>query len=113
MIQITEDIALNDGELDERFVRAIGSAGQNPRKEATAVELRLDVGASSLPVDVKDRLIDLAGRLVTSGGVLVITSRAYRAQADNRDAARTRLMALLRRAARPPKRRRPTRPARA
>jgi len=112
MLQVTEDIALNDGEVDERFVRAIGSAGQNARREATAVELRLNVRASSLPREAKDRLLELAGRAVTSDGILTIVSRAHRSQADNRKTARVRLLALLRRAVKPPKMRRVTSPRR-
>jgi ribosome-associated protein len=113
MIRITEDTALDDREVEERFVRAIGPGGQNARKEATAVELRLDIGASSLPADVKERLISLAGRRVTTGGVLVVVSRAYRSQAENRDAAHARFVALLQRAAASPTTRRATKPRRA
>ena len=74
------------------------------------MELRLDVPAAPLPEDVKARLIALAGRRISSDGVLLIDSREHRTQVQNRDAARRRLAALLRQAARPPKRRRPTRP---
>ncbi len=110
MIRISKDVAIEDGEIKERFVRASGPGGQNLRKEATAVELTMDIGASSLPPDVKGRLITLAGRGVTSRGVLVVVSRAHRSQARNRDAARARFLALLQRAATPPKKRTPTRP---
>jgi ribosome-associated protein len=110
MIRVNEAISLEDREIQERFVRASGPGGQNVRKEATAVELRIDVPTSSLPPEVKDRLYALAGRHVTTDGVLVVVSRAHRSQAENRDAARTRLLALLRRAATPPKPRTPTRP---
>ena len=110
MIRVTEVIMLDDREIEERFVRASGPGGQNVNKEATAVELRFDIRASSLPPDVKDRLTALAGRGVTTDGVLVVVSRVHRSQTRNRDAARGRLVALLRRAARPPKKRRPTKP---
>jgi ribosome-associated protein len=90
----------------------MGPGGQNARNEATAVELRLDIGASSLVPDMKQRLMALAGRAVNADGVLVVVSRAYRSQTDNREAARGRLIALLQRAATPPKTRRPTRPRR-
>jgi ribosome-associated protein len=113
MLRVTDSITLDDRQVEERFVRAIGPGGQNPRKEATAVELRLDIAASSLPSDVKDRLRVLAGRAVTTEGVLVIVSRAQRSQAENRQAAHGRLIGLLQRAAKSPKKRRPTRPRKA
>jgi ribosome-associated protein len=110
MIRITEAIVLGDREVEERFVRASGPGGQNVNKVSTAVELRFDVRASSLPPDVKERLIALAGNRMTSNGVLLIDSREHRTQAQNRDAARARLVALVQHATRRPKTRRPTRP---
>jgi ribosome-associated protein len=112
MILVSDDIALPNRDVKERFVRSYGAGGQNPRKEATAVALRFDIGASSLPSDVKDRLIALAGRHVTSNGVLMLVSRASRSQAQNRATAHARLVALLRRAAGVPKERRPMPPDR-
>jgi len=113
MIRITDTIAIEERELDERFVRASGPGGQNVNKVATAVELRFDVGASSLPADVKHRLIALAGSRLTADGVLLIDSREHRTQAQNREAGRARLVALLQHAAKRPKVRRPTKPKRA
>jgi len=113
MIRITDTVALNHREIKERFVRASGPRGQNLNKEATAVELRVDIGASSLPPEVKERLTALAGRHVTTGGVLVIVSRALRSQVQNREAARARLVTLLKRAAKPAPRRKGTTPGRA
>ena len=93
------NIVVEDRELRERFVRAIGPDGQNPRKKATAVELRFDVDASSLPPDVKARLMTIAGRHVTKDHVLVIVSRRFRSQVRNREAAHHQFVDLLRRAA--------------
>lgn len=110
MLQVTPDIAIPDESLQERFVRASGPGGQNVNKVATAVELRFDIPASALPVDVKARLMALAGSRLTADGVLVIDSREHRTQAQNREAARERLAELVRQAAVRPKRRRRTRP---
>ena len=113
MLHVTPEIAIPERELDERFVRASGPGGQNVNKVSTAVELRFDVAASQLPDEVKTRLGALAGRRLSAEGVLLIDSREHRTQAQNRAAARERLVELVRRAATRPKSRKKTRPSRA
>ena len=109
-IRVTAAIALDERELEEHFVRASGPGGQNVNKVSTAVELRFDVRASSLPQDVKERLLALAGHRATADGVLLIDSREHRTQTQNREAARARLVALVQLAAKRPKARKPTKP---
>jgi len=114
MIRITPTIAIDEHELEERFIRASGPGGQNVNKLSTAVQLRFDVRRSpSLPNDVSIRLQRLAGKRLTHDGVLVITARSHRTQERNREDARERLFDLIRQAAIVPKRRVRTRPPRA
>ena len=110
MLKISSSLAIDERDLDERFVRASGPGGQNVNKVATAVELRFNLAASSLPAEVKARAAALAGHRLTAEGFLVIDAREHRTQAKNREAARARLVALLVQAARRPRTRRPTRP---
>ncbi len=111
MLTITSRIAIEDAELEERFVRASGPGGQNVNKVSTAVELRFNVkGSPSLPEPVRQRLIQLAGRRMTDDGVLVIRAEQFRSQERNREDARARLCELIKEAAVPPKPRIKTRP---
>ena len=110
MIAITPTVSLDEKDIEERFVRASGPGGQNVNKVSTAVELRYNVARAVLPQRVKERLIALAGKRITEEGLLLIDSREYRTQAQNREAARGRLIALLHQAAARPKKRKPTKP---
>ena len=112
-IHITGDIAIDESELHESFVLASGPGGQNVNKVSSAVQLRFDVVHSpSLIDDVRHRLMRLAGSRLTKDGVLIIVAREHRSQGRNRAEARARLLALIARAAVPPKPRRPTKPTR-
>ncbi|HTH00733.1 MAG TPA: alternative ribosome rescue aminoacyl-tRNA hydrolase ArfB [Vicinamibacterales bacterium] len=113
MIVISPSLSIDDREIEERFVRSSGPGGQNVNKVATAVQLRFDVSTSSLPDAIRQRLIALAGSRMTDEGVLVIEAREHRTQAQNREAARARLIAFVQRAAQQPKKRRPTKPGKA
>ena len=111
MIRVTPSIEIDEREISETFVRASGPGGQNINTVATAVQLRFDVARSpSLPDDVRERLLRLAGKRVTEEGVLLIEARRFRTQERNRQDARERLAALIRRAAVKPKYRRSTKP---
>jgi ribosome-associated protein len=112
MIPINDDLALDERELSETFIRASGPGGQNVNKVASAAQLRFDLrGSPSLPAPVKARAARLAGSRLTEDGVIVITARRFRSQERNRADARERLVTLIRRAAEPPKPRRKTRPS--
>jgi ribosome-associated protein len=111
MIRITEGISIDEGELEERFVRASGPGGQNVNKLATAVQLRFDVRRSpNIPEDVRERLERLAGSRLTRQGVLIITAQRHRTQERNRQDALDRLIGLMRRAAVSPTPRRASKP---
>lgn len=100
-----------ENELHFEFIRAAGPGGQNVNKVATAVQLRFDMTNShSLPLEVKDRLVKLAGKRITSSGVLVIEAKKYRTQEQNRADALARFHELIEKATHKPKSRKKTKP---
>jgi len=112
MIEITSTLSLDEKELAFDFVRSSGPGGQNVNKVSTAVQLRFDAANSpSLPPDVKERLIKLAGNRMTADGILMIEAKRYRSQDKNRLDAVQRLVTLIQRSVEPPKKRKATRPS--
>jgi ribosome-associated protein len=109
MMCITEGIAIDEEAIDVSFTRSSGPGGQKVNRAATAVQLRFDVANGSLPEDVRQRLIELAGNRITKDGELIIKASNRRSQARNRQEALDRLVALIRRAAKKPNPRRRTR----
>jgi len=112
MIPVTPKIALSEDEIEEHFIHASGPGGQNVNKTATAVQLRFDVAASSLPAAVRVRLLARRDRRLTSAGVLVVDARRCRTREGNRRDAVRRLVALIQGAIPEVPRRVPTRPPR-
>jgi ribosome-associated protein len=112
-VRVTETIFLDERELTERYIQSPGPGGQHVNKAATSVQLRFNVqGSTSLPPEVKNRLMRIAGKRLTKDGVLIISAHSFRSRERNRQEARQRLAHLIRRATRVPKRRYKTRPPR-
>ena len=113
MLQITPSIQIDESELGFAFVRASGPGGQNVNKVATAVQLRFNVHESSLPDEVKGRLIKLAGSRMTNEGVLILEARRFRTQEQNREEAIRRFMEIVRKSTVKPRKRVKTSPSKA
>ncbi len=112
MLTITSKISLPLNEIEMNAVRSQGAGGQNVNKVATAIHLRFDIAASSLPELIKTRLLNLQDQRLTKDGVIVIKAQSHRTQEQNREESLDRLKNLIRSVTVTPKPRRPTKPSR-
>ncbi|AIX74754.1 MAG: alternative ribosome rescue aminoacyl-tRNA hydrolase ArfB [Mixta calida] len=110
MIVLSRNVTISDAEIEISAIRAQGAGGQHVNKSATAIHLRFDIRASSLPAFYKSRLLDASHHLITAEGVVIIKAQEYRSQEMNREAALKRLENLIRELTAEEKTRRATRP---
>lgn len=109
MLEITNSVGIADDEIEMQAIRAQGSGGQNVNKVSSAIHLRFDIGASSLPQEYKDRLSQYSDQRISSDGIVIIKAQQHRSQEKNRADALRRLQELIRAAMVVAKKRRPTR----
>lgn len=112
MVKIANNVSIPAREIEISAIRAQGAGGQNVNKVSSAIHLRFDIGASSLPGAYKERLLKLNDQRITREGVVVIKAQQHRSQEMNREEALRRLQELIRSVAVIPKKRKPTKPTR-
>ncbi|MGL5701434.1 MAG: alternative ribosome rescue aminoacyl-tRNA hydrolase ArfB [Kluyvera sp.] len=113
MITLSRQVSIPDDELTITAIRAQGAGGQHVNKTSTAIHLRFDIRASSLPEYYKERLLAASHHLISADGVIIIKAQEYRSQEMNREAAIARLVSVIQTLTAEQKNRRPTRPTRA